>query len=164
MSLVVAVIHETNRKGVNTLALLSDLKLSNAVKSESRNPVISRRHKLIERIFEQLRLVEATKSGDPSQAYRVVRRKGADAGEVDFVQSDRRVSPWWWLASDGKWYLRIKYGSQVLELAKGKSSIQVDGIGGVEGTLRLIGEATERGELDDLLTSAGNSLRKRFQH
>lgn len=146
------------------MTLLSELKFSNVVKSDSYNPVVSRRHRLVERIFEQLRLVEATKSGDPSQAYRVVRRKGIHDGEVDFVQADRKLSPWWWLASDGKWYLRIKYGSQVLELAKGKTAIQVDGLGGVEGTLKLISEATERGELDHILTAAGNNLRKRFQH
>jgi len=94
---------------------------------------------------------------------RVIKRKNPDTGEVEDIQADRKVSPWWWQGADGKWFLSIKYGTQTLELAKGKGSIQVEGLAGAERMLRLVGEATEKGELDDILMAAGSVLRKRFQ-
>ena len=146
------------------VSALSELKLTTQSKPTHRNAVVVRRQKLIERVFEQLRLIESYKSGTSSQAYRTVRKTNPDTGLVELTQTDRKISPWWWSTADGKWYLSIKYGTQVLELAKGKGSIQVDGLLGVESTLRVIGEAAEKGDLDDVLTATGQNLRKRFQH
>jgi hypothetical protein len=145
------------------MGMLSELKLSSLEKPLFRDPITVRREKLMSRILEQLNLIDTMKSGSVANQYRIVRRMNPETGVYEDVQTDRKVSPWWWQGSDGKWFLSIKYGTQTLELAKGKGSIQVDGLPGVERTLRLIGEATEKGELDDLLGSAGTALRKRFQ-
>jgi hypothetical protein len=143
--------------------MLSELKLSNLEKPLFRDPVTVRREKLMSRILEQLSMVIKLQSGSGAGQYRTVRRKNSETGEVEEVQMDRKVSPWWWQGVDGKWFVSIKYGTQTIELAKGKGSIQVDGLPGVENALRLIGEATSRGELDEMLTAAGTNLRKRFQ-
>lgn len=143
--------------------MLSELKLSAVERPSFRDPIVVRRQKLAGRILEQLGLLDTLKSGAVNQQYRLISRKNPDTGEYEEVQADRKVSPWWWQGSDGKWFLSIKYGTQTLELAKGKGSIQVEGLSGVENTLRLVGEATEKGELDELLINAGTTLRKRFQ-
>ena len=144
--------------------MLSELKLSAVERPSFQDPIAVRRQKLVGRILEQLGLVETLKSGAVNQQYRIIKRKNPDTGEYEEVQADRKVSPWWWQGSDGKWFVAIKYGTQTLELAKGKGSVQVEGLSGVEKTLRLIGEATEKGELDEILMTAGSVLRQRFKN
>lgn len=145
------------------MGMLSELKFSTIEKPTFRDPITVKRQKLAGRILEQLGLLESVKAGSLNQQYRIVRRKNPVTDQYEEVQADRKVAPWWWQGPDGKWFLSVKYGTQTLELAKGKGSIQVDGLAGVERTLRLLGEATDKGELDETLTEAGTILRKRFQ-
>jgi hypothetical protein len=57
----------------------------------------------------------------------------------------------------------IKYGTRVLELAKGKHSIEVANANDLIKALELVKQAVELGELDAQLEQASGSVRKGFR-
>lgn len=142
---------------------IADLKLSPLTKSSGKDPVLTKRQKMVERITEQINLMDALKSNYLSGQFRVLKRKNSETGILEEIQSDKRISPWWWNTRDGKYFLSVKYGTQTLELSKGKGSIIVDGLDGVESTLKILLDGTLKGELDEVLNQAGLNLRKRFK-
>ena len=74
----------------------------------------------------------------------------------------KQSSAWWWKEKTGKYFISFKYGSKTLELSKGRPSIQCDTLLDVKKALETVYTATDKGELDQLLQSAGSDLRKRF--
>ena len=79
------------------------------------------------------------------------------------LKRPRKVSPWWWTDKDGKYLLTIKYGSKVIELAKGKPAVQAETLDQIIEVLISLKLATSNGELDLLLSQAGELIRKRFK-
>jgi len=64
----------------------------------------------------------------------------------------------------GRSVLSIKYGTSVLELAKGKPSIEVASPQDLIKALETIKEAVAVGELDTQIEQASSHLRAGFQH
>ena len=58
----------------------------------------------------------------------------------------------------GKLNLSIRYGARVIELAKGKNSIELDNLAAVLPTLDLIKKAIEAGELDEAITKVSSAV------
>jgi hypothetical protein len=79
------------------------------------------------------------------------------------VEVPKRVKPWWFVADNGKVCLSVKCGAKVLELAKGKSAIEVAGPEELIKTLETIKTAVEAGELDGQIGAASQSLSEGFQ-
>jgi hypothetical protein len=59
--------------------------------------------------------------------------------------------------------LSIRYGSKLIELAKGKSTIELASMSDLIPTLELIKVAVEAGELDTEIAEASVKLREGFQ-
>ena len=78
------------------------------------------------------------------------------------VEEPKRVRAWWWNAENGKIALNVRYGAKVVELAKGKSTIEVAAPADLIPTLELIKKAVEAGELDKEIESASIKLREGF--
>lgn len=78
------------------------------------------------------------------------------------VEVTKRVKQWWFVAESGKLVLNIRYGVRVLELTKGKSSIEVTTVADLVPTLELIKRAVEAGELDAQIEAAAAKLRDGF--
>jgi hypothetical protein len=72
------------------------------------------------------------------------------------------VKAWSFVADSGKLCVHIRYGARVLELAKGKSAIEVANSKDLVPTLELIKQAITNGELDAQLEAASTLLRKGF--
>ena len=79
------------------------------------------------------------------------------------LKRPRKVSPWWWTDKDGKYLMAIKYGSKVIELAKGKSAVQAETLEQIIEVLKSLKLATSNGELDLHLTQASELIRKKFK-
>ena len=79
------------------------------------------------------------------------------------LKRPRKVSPWWWTDKDGNYLMAIKYGSKVIELAKGKPAVQAETLDQIIEVLKSLKLAASNGELDVLLTQAGELIRKRFK-
>jgi hypothetical protein len=145
------------------MSVLSSLRLVAVKKPAKQPPVLQRRNKLSTKIWEQLQLAEAHKNGETYSPMRTKSIRDRETGLRRDVTVPKRVKPWWFVAENGKVCVSIKYGSRVLELAKGKTSVEVNGPDELINTLQSIKEATEAGELDSQITAAASSLKEGFQ-
>jgi len=78
------------------------------------------------------------------------------------VETQKRIKAWWFVGDNGKLALAIRYGSKVLELAKGKFAVEVGAAAELVSTLQVIKSAVEAGELDAAIDIAANKLRSGF--
>lgn len=76
----------------------------------------------------------------------------------------KRIREWWFKNEQGKVCVAIKYGTRVLELAKGRHSIEVANSNDLIKALELVKQAVELGELDSQLEQASITLRSRFKN
>ena len=74
----------------------------------------------------------------------------------------KRIKPWWFTTDAGKLALHVRYGSRVLELAKGKFAVEVPSERDIAPTLDLIKAAVLAGELDAAMDAASVKLREGF--
>ena len=139
------------------MAGLSDLKFSTQAKPLFKDPVVVRRTKFMEKLNEQILMVTRHSEGHEASTPMVVEKQDLGSGLVQ-----KQSSTWWWKEKTGKFFISFKYGSKTLELSKGRPSIQCDTLLDVKKALETVYTATDKGELDSLLQSAGSDLRKRF--
>ena len=134
---------------------LADVKLVSAVRPTFQDPVALKRLKFISRVSEQLEIANLLMKGEqiPFTSFH----------NPVSLKRPRKVSPWWWIDKDGKYLMAIKYGSKVIELAKGKSAVQAETLDQIIEVLKSLKLATSNGELDLHLTQASELIRKKFK-
>ena len=135
------------------MAILSKLTVS----STSRRPQMSatdmRRAKLIVKLDEQLAAAQALIDGKPFRVTRTQLIKDDD-GNTHRQEQERRLRTWFWHDITGKWMMEIRYGAKVLEITKGKRTIEVGARDQLPDTIKLIQEAVRAGELDQQIEQA----------
>ena len=134
---------------------LADVKLVSAVRPTFQDPVTLKRLKFISRISEQLEIANHLMKGEqiPFTSFH----------DPISLKRPRKISPWWWTDKDGKYLMAIKYGSKVIELAKGKPAVQAETLEQIIEVLKSLKLATSNGELDLHLTQASELIRKKFK-
>ena len=95
-------------------------------------------------ISEQRLLAE-----NPNYTQISVRTVADDSGDVREVEVGKRVLRWWRVGADGRVELTIRYGSRVLEVAKGMDAVELASADDLVGVLEQA--AAERGEMDDMV-------------
>jgi hypothetical protein len=116
--------------------LLSSLKVIDRPKIEPKPPILGKRMKLIERLDEQLAMVQCMLAGEPFEAFKEKVVKHPETGERQTIRKRKAVR------------FEIKVGLKSMELEKGKTAIDV---GPKDKLLDVIGtiiKAVEKGELD----------------
>ena len=79
------------------------------------------------------------------------------------IETIKRVKEWFWITSDNKINLAIKYGSKTLPLnKKGAHAIEITNGTELIGTLHKLKEAVLAGEFDDAIADVSNATRKAF--
>lgn len=144
------------------MGTLTKLKLVNSKRNRKVSIAVHRRNKLIAKIEEQIELINAQKDGTlyaPKKLKTVVNKV---TGERRTIESTKRVKEWYWTTDNGKINFSVRYGSKVIELAKGKNAVEVANTDELISTMYLIKEAVENGELDDVITQASDNLRAGF--
>ncbi len=144
------------------MATLATLKLSTAVKPTHMPVIQVRRNKLVKRLWEQIELAKAQQTGTQFAPIKFRSIADPDTGIRRQVEMPKRVKPWWFVAENGKLVLNIRYGARLLELAKGKSSIEMANAAELVPTLELVKRAVEAGELDAQIETAALKLRDGF--
>lgn len=144
---------------MNTLA---NLKLVAAKRTNKQLPVVQRRNRLIAKIWEQCKLAEAQQGGKvfAPQVLRTIKNK--ETGERKTVEIAKRIKPWWWVAENGKLCLNVKYGTKVIELAKGKTAVELGTPAELIVTLETLKAAVLAGELDTQIETVSGALRSGF--
>ena len=144
------------------MATLNTLKLTDAKKPKALAPIVHRRNKLIDKLWEQLQLARAKQAGNEYAPLKDKRVKDVD-GITRSIQVPNRIKPWWFTADNGKLCLSIYYGAKTLELAKGKSAAEVANMDEVIDVLELLKVETAAGTFDAAIETASGALRSNFK-
>jgi hypothetical protein len=144
------------------MSTLAALKLTATKKPNQIPQVLQRRNKLAKRIWEQIELAKAEQTGGQFAVSRFRSYTDKETGLRKQVETQKRIKAWWFVGDNGKLALAIRYGSKVLELAKGKFAVEVGATTELVSTLQVIKSAVEAGELDAAIDFAANKLRSGF--
>jgi hypothetical protein len=143
------------------MATLASLKLVTAKKPTQQPPVVHRRNKLSIKVHEQIELARAQNAGTTFAPTRTKTVTNAEGNRVQITQP-KRVKAWWFVSENGKCCIAIRYGSKVLELAKGKTAIEVASGAALIDALEAVNAAVIAGELDAQIEAASGQLRSAF--
>ena len=144
------------------MSTLNTLKLTASTKPTQVSAVQQRRNRLAKRLFEQMELAKAQQMGTHYIATKLRTVMDTETGLRKQVEMSKRVKAWWFVAENGKLSLCVRYGTKVLELAKGKHAVEVGAEKDLVGVLEVIKTAVLAGELDTAIENAANKLRDGF--
>ena len=144
------------------MTTMSTLKLTAAQKPTQMSPIQQRRNKLAKRLWEQMELAKAQQAGTQFVATKFRTITDNETGLRKQVETNKRVKAWWFVADNGKLSLSVRYGTKVLELAKGKHAVEIGAEKDLVGVLDVIKAAVLAGELDTAIENAANKLRDGF--
>lgn len=145
------------------MSTLNTLKLVTAVKPQQMPDVVKRRYKLGNKLWEQIQLARSQFLNEPFSITKMKTVKNIDTGTSETVAVNKRIRPWWFNSDTGALCVTIKYGTKVIELAKGKPSIELLNQEELISTLELVKKAVEAGELDQQIDQASGALRSNFK-
>jgi hypothetical protein len=137
--------------------LLSTLKLVSATRATHISPVMQRRQKLITKIDEQIEMAQAAANGTVFTATKFKNIVNAE-GVTEYKQVAKKVRAWYWKNDAGKWNLVVRYGARIIELSKGKNSIELLSEADIIPTLELLKTIISNGELDDAITVVSKAV------
>jgi hypothetical protein len=144
------------------MATLATLKLSAAVKPTHMPAVQLRRNKLAKRLWEQAELAKAQQMGAQFSTTRHRSIVDTETGLRRQVEVSKRIKQWWFTTESGKLALNVRYGARLLELAKGKYSVELASEKDLVPTIEVIKAAVLAGELDAQIDAAAQALREQF--
>ena len=131
---------------------LAKLNFKTVTKTNTRDPVIARREKLVAGLKEQKLVYAAALEG---KDHRVERHKwmNNEQGERVLVKTNRRVRPWFF-EQDGGWYVQCRYGARVIAADGTNNAVFVRTLKEVEPALDAFIAAASVGELDTAIAKA----------
>ena len=127
------------------MSTLTALKLVSAKKPMNMPPIVIRRNKLSAKLWEQIELAKGQATGKPFVLLKTRTVKDSESGLRKSVEVPKRLRPWWWMSDTGKVCVSIRYGSKVLELAKGKAAVEVASPDDLIKALEAVRGAVEAG-------------------
>ena len=102
------------------MPVLDALKLSTAKKARYAPPILVRRRKLVSKLWEQIQLAKSHVQDTPFTVTKCKSIVDKTTGFRKQVELPKRLKAWWFANEQGKLCVSIRYGIQVIELAKGK--------------------------------------------
>ena len=143
------------------MSMLNTLKLSNTKKPSQMPATLHRRNKLSKRLWEQLQLAKAQANNTSFSVNKLKTVQGID-GIKRTIEMPKRIRPWWFHSDHNKLCLNVRYGARIIEISKGKATIEIDNHNELIKTLELIKQAVEAGELDAQIELLSGDLRQGF--
>ena len=146
------------------MSAFNGLKLVAAKRPQAATPLVQRRNKLSNQLWEQIELARAAAEGRTYAPIKLRNVVNKVTGERTRIEAVKRVKQWWFVAENGRVCLQVRYGTRVLELAKGKNSIEVGSGSELLSVLETVKKSVELGELDTQIEAASAAVRERFAH
>ena len=146
------------------MSAFNGLKLVAAKRPQAATPIVQRRNKLSNQLWEQIELARANSEGKTFAPIRLRNIKDKLTGERKTIEAAKRIKQWWFVSENGKVCLQVRYGTRVLELAKGKNSIEVGSSTELLSVLETVKKCVENGEMDTQIEAASAAVRERFAH
>jgi hypothetical protein len=145
-------------------SILSSFKFVNAKRQINVDPIQFRRQKLSEKIGHQIALAIALKNGETYTVKRQRNVRDEASGLSTSVEVSRKVKQWWFVNNDTKKVaVQLRYGSRVIDFAKGKNAIEVTDSDELIQALTKLRDAVLGGELDAQIEIASESVKARFK-
>ncbi len=138
-----------------TTTLLSSLKAI-ARPEIVKSPVLAKRMKLIERLEEQLAMVNAKLANQPFSFIREKTVTDPITGDKHIKQIPRKVRQWFFDDAD-HFYFEVRFAGKTFEVESGKPTIDVGALSNLPALIALLIQAVEKGELDLFLRSTDSS-------
>jgi len=151
-----------NKQG-EAMSTLDSLKLTTAKKPTHIPAIVFRRNKLSSRLWEQIQLAKSQIEGTTFVVKKFRSIKDRETGLRRQVEIPKRIREWWFRNDAGKVCVSVRYGTKVIELAKGKHSVEVENELALVKALETIKSAVEQGELDTQIEAASGALKLGFK-
>jgi hypothetical protein len=151
-----------NKQG-EAMSTLDSLKLTTAKKPTHIPAIVFRRNKLSSRLWEQIQLAKSQIEGTTFVVKKFRSIKDRETGLRRQVEIPKRIREWWFRNDAGKVCVSVRYGTKVIELAKGKHSVEVENALALVKALETIKSAVEQGELDTQIEAASGALKLGFK-
>ena len=145
------------------MSALANLKLVAAKRAVQQSPVIQRRNKVSMRISEQIALAQSKLDGKLYAPMKQRKVKDAATGEITTVDVAKRVKEWWFTADSGKLCVSLRYGAKVVEIAKGKTAVELASDEDLVATLEVLRQAVNAGELDAQIEAVAGAVKSGFK-
>ena len=144
--------------------VLSSLKLVNAKRQNTTDPIQFRRNKLNEKLNVQIEMAKALSRGETYTTKRIKKVTDAVSGETSLVEVNKRVKTWWFTTTDTKKVaVQLFYGNKVIDLAKSKNAVEASNGEELIGTLLKLQELVLDGSLDSQIEAAADCVKARFK-
>jgi hypothetical protein len=141
------------------MSALTSLKLIAAKRPMQLSPIVQRRNKVINRLWEQIELAKAKQDGKTYAPTKLRTVKDNATGETKTITVPKRIKEWWFVSNDGKLCVSLKYGSKIVEFAKGKTAVELAEAKDLLVTLETLKQAVESGELDSQIEAVSNAVK-----
>ena len=125
---------------------LDKFKIVAQQQKRTQTKVEHRRNKLLEKLDDQLAMIQALIAGETFIRHRRV-WKTDEMGERRLIERPKRIRTWYWMSTAGC-YFQVWYGSKVLELKPGMSAIHVAKREELPDVILSVMDAVRAGELD----------------
>lgn len=145
------------------MSALDTLKLTTAKKPTHIPAIVFRRNKLSSKLWEQIQLAKSQIDGAPFVVTKFKSVQDKETGLRRQVEIPKRIREWWFKNDAGKVCVSVKYGTKIIELAKGKHSVEVENATALVKALETIKTAVEQGELDAQIETASGALKAGFK-
>ena len=104
---------------------LSKLKIVAQAQKRLQSKTEYRRAKLLEKLDDQLAMVQALIAGELFTRNRRIWQTNVE-GERVLIERPKRTRAWYWMSGAGGCYFSAWYGSKIIELKPGMTAIQVN--------------------------------------
>ncbi|OOZ39467.1 DUF6641 family protein [Solemya elarraichensis gill symbiont] len=121
-------------------SVLASLVLPQSAKLNTVDKTALRRSKLISKLDEQKRVLEAQIKGEEYFAKKTVTKTDEDGNQIT-VTVPKRVRKWFYTNDGAEWLFEVKYDNKVLELAKGKTAIIAETIDDLLAVMDTVGSS-----------------------
>ncbi len=145
------------------MSALANLKLVTAKRPAQLSPVIQRRNKISLRISEQIAFAQSKLDGKLYAPMKQRKVKNEETGEITTVEVTKRVKEWWFTSSNGKLCVSLRYGAKVIEIAKGKTAVELASDKELVATLEVLRQAVNAGELDAQIEAVAGAVKAGFK-
>lgn len=135
------------------MSFLNKLKIVAQPTTQKVSAEIHRRNKVVEKLEEQLLMLEAEAKGETYQRLKFAWVTDGN-GDRTRIQRPAKLRKWWSKDAAGNIVLSVRYGSTPLELQKGKTAIEVGKLEALPAAIKMLMQAINAGELDDELKKA----------
>ncbi len=147
--------------------VLASLKLVNAKRENTVDPIQFRRSKLNDKLKIQIEMAKALSRGEQFTVKRMKKVTDEVSGQTSLIEVAKRMKTWWFTNNDSKKVaVQLFYGNKVIALnSKGdKNAVEVSNGDELIAVLLKLQEAVLDGSLDGQIAVAADSVKARFKN